>query len=158
MKTLLLNSLAAAALAVGGIHSAVGVSGQEPGNQALSLLEVVERLEAAGYAPLTEISMDDGAWEVETRKEGESVELTVDLVSGKVLAEHRDDPETVPPADAMRLSKLLRIVLKDGTYKNLDEVSFERRYWEIEVYKDRQKRELYVDPMTANIVSDRVDD
>ena len=158
MKASLLNSLVAAALIPVGIYSAADVTGQAPSNQALSMVEVVQRLEKDGYGPFTELSMDDGNWEVETRKQGESVELTVDPTSGKVLAEHRDDPETAPPAGAMLLSQLLQTVLDNGGYKNFDEVSFERRYWEIEVYKDGRKRELHVDPTTAKVIADRVDD
>lgn len=70
----------------------------------------------------------------------------------------RDNPETAPPVDAMTLSKLLQTVLDNGSYQNFDEVSFERRYWEIEVYKNGQKRELHVDPITAKIIADRIDD
>ena len=158
MNTSLLKSLVAALLIPVGIQSAFIASGQTSDQHALTLVEVVQRLENDGYGPFTELSMDDGNWEVEARKNRESVELTADPDSGKVLAEHRDDPEAAPPADAMTLSDVLRIVLDSGSYKTFDNVSFERRYWEIEVHKDGQKHELHVDPITGTIIAERVDD
>jgi uncharacterized membrane protein YkoI len=155
MKTLQLYSLVAAALIPVGIMSAVG---QTANTKSLTMIEIVQQLEKDGYGPFSELSMDDGNWEVEVRKQGESVELTVDPINGKVLSEHRDDAEQTPGRDAMALSTLLQIVSDNGGYKNFDEVSFERRYWEIEVYKNGQKRELHVDPRTAKVVADRLDD
>lgn len=155
MNTSQLYSLVAAALIPVGITSAVG---QTTNTKSLTMIEIVQQLERDGYGPFSELSLDDGNWEIEVRKQGESVELTVDPISGKVLSEHRDDADQTPGKDAMALSKLLQTVSNNGGYKNFDEVSFERRYWEIEVYKDGQKRELHVDPTTAKVVADRIDD
>jgi uncharacterized membrane protein YkoI len=119
---------------------------------------MVQKLEKDGYGPFTELSMDDGNWEVETHKGNESVELMVDPFSGKVLSEHHDDPDTPPPAGAMPLSKLLQKVMQKSDIQDIDEVSFERRYWEIEAFRNGQKRELHVDPITAKIIADRIDD
>ncbi|MEZ6080546.1 MAG: hypothetical protein R3C56_34205 [Pirellulaceae bacterium] len=62
------------------------------------------------------------------------------------MSEHRDDAEQTPPVGSMRLSKLLETVSENGGYQEFDEVSFERRYWEVEVLGDGQKHELHVDP------------
>lgn len=158
MSTSLLYTLAAAALIPVGVTSLVGSGGPATDSRALSIIEIVQRLEEGGYGPFTELSMDDGNWEVEARKQDTSLELTVDPISGDVLSEHRDDAEQAPPAGSMHLSKLLQTVSESGSYQQFDEVSFERRYWEIEVYKDGQKRELHVDPMTGKVIADRLDD
>ena len=122
------------------------------------MIEIVQRLEKDGYGPFAELSMDDGNWEVEARKRDAPLELTVDPISGDVLSEHRDDAEQTPPVGSMRLSKLLETVSENGGYQEFDEVSFERRYWEVEVLKDGQKHELHVDPLTATVIADRLDD
>ncbi|QDS91546.1 hypothetical protein FF011L_02760 [Roseimaritima multifibrata] len=158
MNASLLYSLAAVAMIPVGAISAVSAVGESPNRQVLSMVEIVQGLEKEGYGPFAELSRDDGRWEVEARKGNESLELTVDPLTGKVLSQHRDDPEQAPPAESMALSKLLQSVLDHGSYRNFEEVSFERRYWEIEIYKDGQKRELHVDPITAKVIADRIDD
>lgn len=131
---------------------------QEPGEDAKPLSEIVEALESDGYGPFIEISRDDGYWEVEVSREGVAYELTIDPKTGDVLAEHRDDPERVPPEEALPLSKLLKTLREKQGFHLYDEISFERRYWEIEVFQNRQKHEVLVDPLTAAIVADRIDD
>ncbi len=155
MNTSHLYSLVAASLIPVGITFAVA---QTTNSKTLSLIEIVQQLEKDGYGPFSELSRDDGNWEIEVRKQNESVELTVDPISGKVLSEHRDDTEQTPGKDAMALSKLLQSVSNSGNYQDFEEVSFERRYWEIEVYKDGQKHELHVDPLTAKVIASRIDD
>ncbi len=158
MNSSLLYTLAALAMLPVGLTSIVTADGLAGASEALSMIEIVQRLEKVGYGPFTELSMDDGRWEVEARKQDTSLELAVDPISGDILSEHRDDAEQAPPANSMRLSKLLQTVSENGSYQQFEEVSFERRYWEIELYKDGQKHELHVDPITAKVLADRVDD
>lgn len=122
------------------------------------LIEIVEQLEADGYRPFTEIDKEHGNWEIEVYQAGAAYELTVDSATGRVLTKHRDDPNTQPPKDSMPLSKVLKSLADGANYKQVEQVDFERRYWEIEVTKDGQQRELLVDPMTARILEDRLDD
>jgi uncharacterized membrane protein YkoI len=157
MQKVLPYSITAFAIAIGNMLT-IDANGQSPNRSSLQIIEVVQRLEQAGYGPFTELSMDDGNWEVECRKQGESLELTVDAVSGKVLSEHRDDAEPTPTADAMALSKLLQTIHDQKNYERFIEVSFERRYWEVEVYTKGQKYELLVDPITAKVITERTDD
>ncbi len=131
---------------------------QSPATNDLPLIQIVEQLEAAGYQPFSEISMDDGNWEIEVRQNEVAYELTVDRITGKILSQHRDDPDAHPGPDAMSLSSVLKSLADKDGYHDIDEISFERRYWEIEVFKDGQKRELHVDPATAKIIADRIDD
>ncbi len=64
------------------VSSALGISqafaGERPPADAKPLVEIIKELEARGYAPITEISMDDGVWEVEAYKQNEERELRVD--------------------------------------------------------------------------------
>lgn len=123
----------------------------------LPMASVVAQLEQEGYSPFTELSMDDGAWEVEAYKGDVPYELRVDVRTGEILSEHRDDSEPRPPQDAKPLSEVLRLLTKAG-YENIDDVSFERRYWEFEVYRQDGEHEIHVDPLTGEVVSDRIDD
>ena len=114
-------------------------------------------LEKAGYGPIVDVSLDDGVWEVEAYKDDASLELAIDPKTGKVLSEHRDDTDARPPKDSLKLSQLLRKLEKAG-HANIEDVSFERRYWEVETHRDREQHELHVDPRTAEVISDRLDD
>lgn len=122
-----------------------------------TLLEIVTKLETDGYGPITDVSRDDGNWEVETYKDGTAYELLVDPATGKIITEHRDDGDPKPPADAKKLSEIIKGLEAEG-YTDINEVSFERKKWEVEAIRDRTKRELRVDPITGKVVSDRVDD
>lgn len=156
MHKSLFYTLAAALIPIG-VTSAAGYARASTDGKALSMIEIVLRLEHNGYGPFTELSMDDGHWEAEVRKQVESLELTVDPISGKVLSHHRDDAKRTPPADAMPLSALLQSISESGSYKQFNEVSFEHRNWDVEAYKDVQKPELHVDPMNAKVIADRID-
>lgn len=70
--------------------TATGTSQQAPG---LTLKEVYDRVEAAGYTDIREIDREKGRYEVKaTNAEGRAVKLYVDSVSGKIIKEKvRDD-------------------------------------------------------------------
>ena len=133
---------------------AIAVSQEK--DEATPIIQVVSMLENAGYGPFIEASLDDGRWEVEAYKGDESVELSVDPETLKVLSEHRDDSEPRPPKGSLPLSRLLRKLKKAG-HADIDEASFERRYWEVESFQGGEKHELHVHPRTAKVISDRVD-
>lgn len=61
-----------------------------------------------------------------------------------------------PPADAKPLSEIVKSI-EDQGYSPVTEVEMEKGIWEIEAYKDNQERDLRVDPITAEIISDRPD-
>ncbi len=122
-----------------------------------SLGDVIGIIEGKGYGPITEVSFDDGVWEVETYKSDVAYEVTLDPASGDVISAHRDDGDAKPPTDSMPLAKIVAALEKAG-YQQLSELSFERKIWEIEAMRDNQKRELRVDPRDGRVLSDRVDD
>lgn len=121
------------------------------------IVEMVEQLEQQGYGPFSELDYDDGHWEIEVYKDDVAYELTVERGSGKILSEYRDDSEQRPPHDAMRLSQILSRIVKAG-YTDINEVSFERRYWEVEALRENVKRELHIQPTAGEIINDRRDD
>jgi hypothetical protein len=121
------------------------------------IVEIVEQLEHEGFGSFIEVSFDDGIWEVEVYKDDTVYELAVDGRTGKVLSKHRDDAEPRPPRDAQPLSQILHRLTEVG-YTDINEVSFERRYWEIELHRADGKHEIHVHPTTGEVVSDRRDD
>jgi uncharacterized membrane protein YkoI len=126
-------------------------------DRAKPVLEIVKSLEEADYAPIVDVSFDDGVWEVEAYREDIPYELSIDPVIGEVISEHRDDADAKPPTKSLLLSSILESIDKAG-YSDLDDISFEHRTWEAEVRRDGMKRELRIDPLTAEVVSDRIDD
>lgn len=61
-----------------------------------------------------------------------------------------------PPADSKPLSEIVKSI-EDRGYFPVTEVEMEKGIWEIEAYKGNQERDLRVDPITAEIISDRPD-
>ncbi len=45
---------------------------------------VVNHLEKEGYTKISEVEFEDGVWEIEATKDGETLELIVELVSGRM--------------------------------------------------------------------------
>jgi hypothetical protein len=134
-----------------------GQADERPPAGTKTLVEVVTGLEKQEYGPITEISFDDGVWEVETYKADVAYEISVDPESGDVLTEHRDDGDRKPPTDSMRLSDIIAGLEKAG-FSEVNDVSFEGRSWEAEARRDNQKRELRIDAKSGDVISDRVDD
>ena len=66
-------------------------AGERPPANAKPLVEIINILEAQGYSPITEISMDDEVWEVEAYKNNEERELKVNPVTGQIVSDHKDD-------------------------------------------------------------------
>lgn len=146
-----------AVAAIVGMPLALVVAYDRPPADARPLVEIVEQLEREGYGPLVDIEFDDGYWEIEAYEGDSQYELAVDPRSGKVRSKERDDAEPRPPRDAQPLSKLLRQLAKAG-HARIEEVSFERRYWEIESLRDDGKHEIHVHPATGEIIKERLDD
>ena len=67
------------------------LAGEKPPVGAVPLSEIAKSLEGKGYSPITEISIDDGVWEVEAYKEGQERELKVNPVNGDIISDRLDD-------------------------------------------------------------------
>jgi hypothetical protein len=135
----------------------LALADQRPPSDAKPLAEIVAQMEKAGYTPIVEVSYDEGYWEVEAIKDGQPIEAMVDPKTGEVVSEHRDEAEKAPPANSMALSEVIASIAK-ADYVDIDEVSFEGTSWEVEAWHIGVKRELRVDPLTAEVISDRADD
>lgn len=61
-----------------------------------------------------------------------------------------------PPADAKPLSQIIK-ALEDAGFVPIVEVDFKRGFWHVEAFQNGQKRELEVQPVTGEIVSNRRD-
>ncbi|MCX2781849.1 PepSY domain-containing protein [Microbulbifer thermotolerans] len=66
-------------------------AGERPPAGAKPLVEIIQKLEAEGYSPITEISMDNGVWEVEAYKGNEARELKVNPLTGQIVSDRKDD-------------------------------------------------------------------
>ena len=62
-----------------------------------------------------------------------------------------------PPENAKPLSVIIKM-LEDNGYHPITDIEIDQGRWEIEAYKDKMKRKLKVDAVTAKIISDRRDD
>jgi len=61
-----------------------------------------------------------------------------------------------PPKDIKPLSEIVTSLEQQG-FKQISEIEFDNDKWEVEVYKDNQKRELEVDPSSGKILSNKPD-
>ena len=123
-----------------------------------SLLEIVSKLESEGYGPIIEISSKKGRVEVEVFKDRTAHKLTVDPATGKTVSQLPGDGKRRPPANARKLSDILKDLEEQG-YTQIQEVSFEKAHWEVgATNRERSKRELRVDPIAGTIASDRAND
>jgi uncharacterized membrane protein YkoI len=130
---------------------------ERPPAEGTPLLKVLEILDDKGYGPVTEISFDDGVWEAEAYKGDAAFEVSVDPSNGEIVSEHRDDGDPKPPTGTLPLAKVIAALEKAG-YADLNDISFERKSWEVEATRENQKRELRVDAKDGRVISDRVDD
>lgn len=81
--------------------------------------------------------------------------LAVVLLTGGPLTVVASDEK--PPPGAMALSTVLTKLEQQG-YTPIVEVTLENEHWEVEAFKGTEKRELKVDPNSAEILSDEPDE
>ncbi|KZX59139.1 hypothetical protein A3709_16445 [Halioglobus sp. HI00S01] len=86
-SVLRISSIAGACVLLGAI---IAVAGEKPPADAIPLSEIVKSIEAKGYAPIVEVSIDDGVWEAEAYKGAEKRELKVDPLSGDIISDRPD--------------------------------------------------------------------
>jgi uncharacterized membrane protein YkoI len=139
-----------------GCMGVAALADDRPPSDAKPLEEIVEVLEKSGYV-VVDAEIDNGHWEADAYKGNESYELHIDPTTGKIITTHRDDANPVPPADAMKLSKLLK-QFHTGGYSPILSAEFKHGRWEVEACKDGLKCELEVEAQNGRILSDRADD
>ncbi len=121
-----------------------------------SLSEVLAGLDSA-YTSITEVSLDDGVWEIEALQDGRPIELHLDPQSGRVISRRDDGPHDALPKGAMPLVSLLR-KLESAGYDPIREIDLDGAHWEVEALRDGVSRELTIDARTGEVLSDRLDD
>ena len=146
----------ASALVVGSIMSGLVASGKGPQSSS-RLSAVLESVTKAGYDSVTEISLDDGQWEVESPKNGKPVGLRIDSSSIAVLSEYPDEPHPVVPKNAMSLAEIVRGLLEKADYTSIRKIDFERTGWEVKAFHGGSYRELFLD-LNGKILVDKPED
>ena len=137
--------------------TSVGLGADVPPTTAKRLSEVLIALDAGGLKSVTEVSFDDGDWEVEGMREGKSVELHVDPLTSKVLSERADEIHASLPNDGMSLSAICKQIEAAG-YGPITDADLEPAGWEIETLRNGTERQLMIDSRTGKILSDQPDD
>jgi len=86
-KTYLTMAAAAFALAISGLAAqADWFRDEEPPANAKPLSTVIKSLEDRGMKTITEVSFDDGKWEIEVHQaDGKEVTVYVDALSGQIV-------------------------------------------------------------------------
>lgn len=127
-----------------------------PPRSAMPLSAVLKSLTDAGYDDVTEVSFDDGLWEVEALRRGESLGLRIHPDSGKVLREYSDEPHPELSSKLQPLSSIIRRLEKAG-FTPIKKVEYESGVWEVEALHGRDLRELIVDT-DGKIIRNRRED
>ncbi len=96
-RRLLLAACAGAALTLGIAHAQTAQPASAPASATprpaprLSIREIYDRMEAAGYRDLRQIEFDTGRYEVKARNpQGERVKLDVNATTGEIEHERND--------------------------------------------------------------------
>ena len=78
------------------------------------------------------------------------------LVLPVACSRDEDEESTeAPPPDSKSLSEIVQMMEQQG-FRPVVEVEFEDDYWHLAIYKEGEKLELWVHPVSAKIVSERV--
>jgi hypothetical protein len=93
MKSMNRKVMGLSALAV--LAASFGAFAQQVEQQPeLTLVQVVQKLEALGYTAIEDVEKDDGVWEAEaTAPNGKRVELDLDPKDGRIIKEEPDDDD-----------------------------------------------------------------
>lgn len=113
--------------------------------------DIVLRLERSGSGSISQLVYRDGKWTANVFRNSKRLEIIIDEITGRIVAEHEQHLRERPPRDAMPLSKILEIF----SPASVQEIEFEKGRWEIEYEKDGVRRESLVDPVNGGVISDQ---
>jgi hypothetical protein len=122
---------------------------------AASLASVIAAVEQSGCEAVTEISFDDGRWEVEALRSGKPVGLRVNAATRKILSEYADEPHPKLAAGSKSAQQIAQ-GLEQAGYPLVRKLEFETTGWEAEAQRAGQWRELILD-LEGKVVSDEPD-
>lgn len=77
--------------------------------------------------------------------------ITLSLAMSQAVAGEK------PPENSMKLSEIVKSLEAKGYYP-ITGISIDDGVWEAEAYKKGEERELKINPVNAEIISDRPDD
>lgn len=83
--------------------------------------------------------------------------LIIAVLFSLTLLLQNSKADEIPRHDAQPLSKIVRNLEEQG-FSPIVEIEFDDNLWEVEAYKEGDKRELKVDPVSGRIISDQKDD
>lgn len=83
--------------------------------------------------------------------------LIIAVLFSSTLLLQNSNADEIPHHDAQPLSKIVRNLEEQG-FSPIVEIEFDDNLWEVEAYKEGDKRELKVDPVSGRIISDQKDD
>lgn len=83
--------------------------------------------------------------------------LIIAVLFSLTLLLQNSKADEIPHHDAQPLSKIVRNLEEQG-FSPIVEIEFDDNLWEVEAYKEGDKRELKVDPVSGRIISDQKDD
>jgi hypothetical protein len=76
--------------------------------------------------------------------------ITLSLGMSQAIAREK------PPENSMKLSEIVKSLESRG-YSPITEISIDEGVWEAEAYREGKERELKINPVNAEIISDRPD-
>lgn len=140
-----------AASAVLALAIAAGVQAQTPAPGGLTVTEVVQKAEQAGYTAIADVEFDDGLWELDaTAPDGRRVDLHMDPRTGEIL-----DPRAAPAVAAADVARMLEA----QGYTNVHDIELDDGRYEVEaVNAAGQKVDLKLDPRDGRILVENQDD
>jgi|GEM_PF-994975 len=120
------------------------------------LSAILEAAEQAKITDITEVSFDDGVWEIEGFQNGQALEFHFNPVTGALLSSHSDTNHRLI-GDGILSALAVARQLEKGGFQTITELEWEGTFWSADVTFEGQPRELQIDPRTGVILSNRVD-
>jgi hypothetical protein len=118
------------------------LAGEYPDQDAKPLSEVLAAAESRGINDISEVSFDDGVWEIEGYREGKAVEVHLHPYFLSVLAEHPEEPPS-RPHHSLRASEIAQRLEKAG-YIPISELEWKHTHWTAECLTPQGEREVTV--------------
>jgi len=122
----------------------------------VSLASLLQSVEKQGYQAITEVSFDDGEWEIEALQGTNPVGLRITPQSGDIRHVHADEPHPVLPQKALSAAQVLDTLQKAG-YPTITKIELEPNGWEAEALQNGIEHELLLDLTTGKILVDQID-
>jgi hypothetical protein len=117
------------------------------------LSEVLAAAEQRGVTDISDVSFDDGVWEIEGYRDGKAVEVHLHPHFLSVLAEHPEEPQS-RPYRSLRASEIAK-KLEEAGYGQISELEWEQTHWVAEVMTPRGEQELPIAADTGKVINGR---